>query len=80
MARPRQLPYDELPAIRDCVSLALVVGEVIECASELTAIRQRRGCSPPASARRALAVSRATASAERLPALPPLTKAPPAPD
>ena len=51
----------------------------LEWASELTAIRQRRGCSSPASARRPLAVSRATASAERLPALPPLTKAPPAP-
>ncbi len=51
---------------------------MLECASELTAIRQRGTGSPPASARRALAVSRATASAERLPALPPLTKAPPA--
>ena len=46
-----------------------------ECASEPTATRSRLRAVP---GDRSLAVSRATASAERLPAEPPLTKAPPA--
>ena len=62
---------------RASISSSRSVFEIDECASALTSARQRPGTRPRAAALR-LAISRATASADRLPADPPDTKQPPA--